>query len=360
MDSRRARVVAASSSLLALAAAVSVVAGDLSADVRGWILAADVGGGLLACALVWFCRRQPFWVGLAVVALSAGSAAASAGAGIATVFAALYLRPRQAVLVGTASLAATLVRFAWRPPGLAPYSVWALVAVLFTGVLTGWGMLAHTRRELMASLEERAVRAEAAQRQRTEEARQAERVRIAREMHDVLAHRLSMLALQAGALEFNPQGPPSELAEAAGVVRSNAQLAMKELREVISVLREEQAPVLGDLDALLAEARAFGEVTLCGNPDGVPAAVGRTAYRVVQEGLTNARKHAPGAAVTVELDGAPGDGLTVEITNLFPKTSADGVGLVGLGERVALMGGRLEHGAVGGSFVLKAWLPWPR
>ena len=96
----------------------------------------------------------------------------------------------------------------------------------------------------------------------------------------------------------------------------------------------------------------------------MPPAVGRTAYRIVQEGLTNARKHAPGAAVDVRVDGAPTDGLTVRVSN--PLSSATrtelpgaGVGLVGLRERVNLAGGRLDHGPVSHRFELEAWLPWP-
>jgi signal transduction histidine kinase len=102
-------------------------------------------------------------------------------------------------------------------------------------------------------------------------------------------------------------------------------------------------------------------------PEAVPASVGRTAYRVVQEGLTNARKHARGAAVAVTVAGAAGDGLTVEVRNRLPigggaaGIPGAGTGIVGLAERVGLAGGRLEHGRTGaGDFRLFAWLPWPR
>jgi signal transduction histidine kinase len=99
--------------------------------------------------------------------------------------------------------------------------------------------------------------------------------------------------------------------------------------------------------------------------DEVPAVTGRTAYRIVQEGLTNARKHAPGAAVTVTVGGRPGSGLTLDIRNPWPVRPAGdipgtGTGLVGLAERTTLAGGRLTHGRTpDGDFSLTAWLPWP-
>ena len=104
-----------------------------------------------------------------------------------------------------------------------------------------------------------------------------------------------------------------------------------------------------------------------GDLEAVPDGVGRNAYRIVQEGLTNARKHAQGAAVDVTLDGAAGTGLTVEVRNRLPlgdgaplPIPGAGTGLIGLSERASLAGGRLEHGrTTGGDFELRAWLPWP-
>jgi signal transduction histidine kinase len=93
--------------------------------------------------------------------------------------------------------------------------------------------------------------------------------------------------------------------------------------------------------------------------------IGRSAYRIVQEGLTNARKHAPGCTVDVAVAGAAGDGLTIEVRNPLPvgvalaEIPGAGTGIVGLTERVALAGGRLEHGAADGQWRLRAWLPWP-
>ena len=179
-------------------------------------------------------------------------------------------------------------------------------------------------------------------------------------MHDVLAHRLSLLSVHAGALEFRPDAPAEEVAEAAGVIRESARAALDELRGVIGVLREDgretltqpPQPTLADLADLVEESRSAGMRMTTDQAGDVapPVAVGRTAYRVVQEGLTNARKHAPGAAVTLTVEAHDGD-LQVEIRSLAPVAVAAGSalpgagsGLIGLAERVTLAGGELERG----------------
>jgi signal transduction histidine kinase len=236
----------------------------------------------------------------------------------------------------------------------------------FAGAALGWGLFVRARRQLVRSLHDQADR-------RADEARAAERRRIAREMHDVLAHRLSLLSLHAGALEFNPDAPPEET-QAAGVIRESARAALEELRGVIGVLREDSGesltqppqPTLADLPALVEESRAAGmritaRIEL---GDAAPAApVGRTVYRIVQEGLTNARKHAPGAAVTLAVEETDGE-LRIEVRSLAPVAVASaplpgaGTGLIGLAERVTLADGELEHGVdPEGAFVLRARLP---
>ncbi len=173
-------------------------------------------------------------------------------------------------------------------------------------MVVGWGLFARARRELVLSLRERAARLEAEQRLHVEQAREAERRRIAREMHDVLAHRVSLLSLHAGALEFRPDAPPEEIAEAAGVIRASAHAVMQELREVIGVLRDgERAPSARSRRSPTSPRSSRSRAPpACGSRPAStltptwPTATGRTAYRIVQEGLTNARKHAPGAAVT--------------------------------------------------------------
>ncbi len=168
--------------------------------------------------------------------------------------------------------------------------------------------------------------------------------------------------------------PLRRLPQAAAVVRTSASAALSELREVIAVLRDEDAgpppPTLARLSALIEESRPAG-MSLQAHLDlhdaqSLPPALGRTASRVVQEGLTNAHKHAPGAPVTVTVNGRPG--LLVEIishnlaapqTRRTPLPGA-GAGPIGLAERVALAGGKLEHGASpAGDFVLRATVPAP-
>jgi signal transduction histidine kinase len=198
-------------------------------------------------------------------------------------------------------------------------------------------------------------------------------------MHDVLAHRLSLLATYAGAIEYRPDAPPEQVARAAGVVRAGAHQALDELREVITVLREDDGdgdgaerpqPGLADLSRLVDESRDAGaRIQLddrVPDPAALPGAAGRTAYRVVQEGLTNARKHAPGEPVQVVIDGRPGGELLVEIRNPLvngqatgPAIGGSGTGLIGLTERVRLAGGELDHQAADGEFRLSARLPWP-
>jgi signal transduction histidine kinase len=279
-----------------------------------------------------------------------------------------------AVPVTLASVAGYLLHGLLRPiPGLSLF--WWLVLVLVGHVaLIGWGSLARSRYALISSLRERAERAEAEQGRRVAEARAAERTAIAREMHDVLAHRLSLLATYAGALEYRPDAPPQRLAEAAGVIRTGVHQALDELRDVIALLREDTdaegdrpLPALADLPDLLAESRAVGTPVqlreAVTDPASLPGNIGRTAYRVLQEALTNARKHAPGQPVSIELDGTPGTQLAIAVRNPLAQAPVaargSATGLVGLTERVRLVGGQLDHQRAAGEFRLHAWLPWP-
>jgi signal transduction histidine kinase len=253
-----------------------------------------------------------------------------------------------------------------------PNGYWIAVTVtaLASLLLVAWGIVVRTRRQLLASLTERAIRAEAEQEMRVEQGQRRERERIAREMHDALGHRLSLLSMHAGALEFRPDMPADELARAAGVIRSSARDSVEDLREIVGVLRSQHTvdgPRRGiaELDELVTESRAAGtriELSAGVHPAAVPDSIGRHAYRIIQEGLTNARKHAPHQTVRVVLSGGPGVGLSVEVVNkLEPGAAGPGsrVGLIGLAERASLAGGRFEHGpTTDGEFRLAAWLPW--
>src|SRR5262249_56068426 len=147
---------------------------------------------------------------------------------------------------GGAGVVGGRVRALLGPLGGRPY-FWGLVLVTAGGApRVAGGQRPRPRHALIVSLQERARRAEAEQGRRVAEARAAERTRIAREMHDVLAHRLSLLATYAGAIEYRPDAPPEQVTRAAGVVRAGAHQALDELREVITVLREDDGPDDGD------------------------------------------------------------------------------------------------------------------
>jgi signal transduction histidine kinase len=159
----------------------------------------------------------------------------------------------------------------------------------------------------------------------------------------------------------------------AGVIQEKAHEALTDLRGVLGVLRDDTgAPLTGpqptyrEVADLVTELRDDGgQISYDADlPDGtdVPDAVGRTIFRIVQEGTTNARKHAPAAAIAIRVDGSVDDGIDVEIRNRLgfgpTATPGSGLGLVGLAERAELAGGRLTHGVESGTFVLRAWLPW--
>jgi signal transduction histidine kinase len=295
------------------------------------------------------------------------------GAALAAIFNAAT-RGRGRTLVAVALVALTgSVTFPLLNPTLVPVLGQRFPGFMVTAITFGWGILVRARRELVVSLRERSDRLEAEQQLSAELAREAERRRIAREMHDVLAHRLSLLSVHAGALEFRPDAPADQIAGAAAVIRTSAAAALDELRQVITMLREDTAgteppqPTLAQLPALIEESRAAG-MKLRAHLDlptaeSLPEALGRAAYRVVQEGLTNARKHAPGAAVDVTASGSGPKGLTIEVVSQPSSGSPDGTagtgaGLIGLAERLALVGGELEHGMTAdGGFVLRATVP---
>jgi len=332
----------------------------------------DLACALAALVTVGFLRSRPVAAtGLAAL-LSALSPTATPAAAVGIVFTGLHRRFPVAAATTVLVVATHLVRGAWRPEGL-PYGWWAILVVVGAAANLGWGALGRSHAALVASLAERARRAEAEQERRVAEARAAERAALAREMHDVLAHRLSLLATYAGALEYRPDASAEQRARAAGVIREGVHDALVELREVVAVLRHDEEdyaaalPVLADVPALVDEARAAGgTVTLEDEVSAVdcPPAIGRTAYRVVQEGLTNARKHAAGHPVRVALTGGPGDRLTVRIRNTLVDAphrdpATDGHGLVGLTERVRLVGGELDQRRAHDFFEIEAQLPWP-
>jgi signal transduction histidine kinase len=323
-----------------------------------------LGAGTLIA--LWWRRRYPLAVALIAIVPGAVSAFAG-GAGLIALFNVALRGSRRAIVISTLCAVVAGIAFPLVYPDPESTAAFEIsLAILLPAVVVPWGLFTRTQRDLLLSSHERARQLESEQSARVEQAREAERRRIASEMHDVLAHRLSLLSVHAGALEFHPDAPPAEIAEAAGVIRATAHEALSDLRDVIGVLREDEGttappqPTLDAIPGLIEQSRAAGmKVQARIDASGGDALIGRTAYRVVQEGLTNARKHAPAAAVQVTVGGEP---LVVEVVSRrgagAPATlPGAGTGLIGLAERVALAGGTLEHGPnERGDFVLRATL----
>jgi signal transduction histidine kinase len=234
---------------------------------------------------------------------------------------------------------------------------------VFTGLaaalVVAVGIYAATRRALMTSMLERAERADAERALRDEQARAAERTRIAREMHDVLAHKVSLIALHAGALEL---GAGSDaVRQGAALIRVTAREALQELRGVLGVLHAGPGAstggtgdeVFADLGALVrASERAGQRVELRDEVGPLPAAAARVVFRVAQEGLTNAHRYAPHAPTSVIVEHADGGGVVVTVHNAVAdgptmNLPGSGSGLIGLAERIRLAGGSLQSGPVG-------------
>ena len=361
--------------LLAIGGGAASLASSIHHGLHGALVAVDVVLGAGVTLALWWRRRWP--VALALALLPIGPLSSSAGpAGIFFLYTvAAYRRWQAAVLVAVLGLALFPAEHAVHPQGDS-FSSEFFGGILFAAVVVAWGMFRRSRRQ---TNRERTRRTAAEELLRVEQIRHAERERIAREMHDVLAHRISLLSLHAGALEFRPDAPPEEIARAVAVIRASAHQALEDLRAVIGTLRDgadgekppPPQPTLAALPVLLDESRAAGMLLYddirVADLAGVPDGIGRHALRIVQEALTNARKHAPSAEVDLRLEGAPGQGLTIEVRNPAPALArgateipGSGTGLVGLAERAALSGGRVDHGFDRrGDFYLRAWLPWP-
>ncbi|MFI0819106.1 sensor histidine kinase [Streptomyces sp. NPDC021098] len=239
------------------------------------------------------------------------------------------------------------------------------VGVVVCAVMVPWfaGRFRRQYEELVRAGWERAEQAERERWLIAERARLRERARIARDMHDALGHDLSLIALSAGALKLAP-GLEEPHRRTAQDIRARAAVAVDRLGEAIGVLREEAEESAAGIARLVDEASAAGlavELRAEGADTGLPPLVERAAYRVVQEALTNAARHAPGAAVTVRV--AYGEEETaVRVENAAAgateaRTRGGGHGLDGLAERVTLAGGSFAYGPRDGGFAVEARLP---
>ena len=348
--------------------------GEVPVSFVGWMLL-DLTLGLAALGLLPLAlRRAPAGAGLPIIAVSSFSSLAVVPACLALVDIAALRRPRVLAAAVSVFTAAVIADVVVHPVDDLPW--WAIPAVTLgiLLVLVLIGLNRGARRALIVSLRHEAQSARREQDARAEQARLAERTRIAREMHDPLAHRLSLISMHAGALEYRSDLDQETIRSTAGVLRDTARKAAHELRTVLSVLREESAdtspqPTLDSVPALVEAARSAGtDVTLRMDPvlrgtaaESLSDATSRHLYRVVQEGITNAQKHAPGLPLTVSLTGAPGKGITVTASNPVagPLPSApDGLGLIGLAERARLSNGSFESGLCNGTYVTKVQVPW--
>ena len=349
-----------------------------------WLAIGDPAVGILSLGLLLLRRRWPLTITLVLVILSGFVVTAGGSAALATVSLATHRRWRPLLVVGPVFL---LTAFTWDllfpppEPGIWTAVMNLGVQALLMVTVFAVGYSIGVRRESVAALRERVETAEREQELRVEQARATERSRIAREMHDVLAHRISLIAMNAGVLSYRADLPPEQVREIAGTLRDDADQAVSELREVLGVLRgtgePEQPrgpqPDLRHLEELFAEVTEGGTRVVHSfrmDPGSVPETISRHAYRIVQEGLTNARKHAPGQPVTVSLAGGAGVGLDLTVVNQparygdtpsedSVRRSGSGLGLLGLAERAVLSGGQLSYGTDrSGRFVVRAWLPW--
>lgn len=245
--------------------------------------------------------------------------------------------------------------------------------VLSFGIALGLGLMVRAQRATASTEQVLVTEREASDRLGDEAARRQERERIAREVHDVMGHRLSLLNLHAGAMEAN-SGDDPRLQQSAALVRESAGAAMDDLRSLLSVLREplgDELPTvpLTRLREVVSESFGAGQPLSSSifiqDAETASPTLSRAVYRIVQELLTNARKHAPGEQLTLLVEGAPDSGIMIDAQNRYRGgwgAAPPGVsrGLSGIAERVELLGGRFNFGLDQGGQVFRAHveLPW--
>ncbi len=348
-------------------------------SVPEWFWPIDRALGLVAVLSIWWTRSHPLLVGILVVVPGTLAATSALAVLVAVYRMGAFARPTQSVAVTIGHVVLALPYHALLPvPGM-DWVTWVITIPLLYAVVLGAGLLVRSRRLVLEGLRRTAESERLRLEAELARVRRSERERIAREMHDVLAHRISLLSVHAGALEYRTASgsrdlEPQEIHDAAALIRDTAHLAIDDLRDVLDVLRDERSddhplptarrqPLLGDLPALAEEARRAGQrVTLEPAALQLTESRQRTVYRVVQEALTNARKHAPGVAVRVVVREQDRSAL-VRVSNPVAvgvtPSEIPGArsGLIGLAERVGVDGGTLEYGVRGDEFIVEARLP---
>jgi signal transduction histidine kinase len=365
--------------LLSAAVTVVLVAYTWVADVEPWrkglgtALASGIGAAL------WWRRRAAILVGVTVSGLLFGYELIVREAG--TVLIVPYLiafysvgayTERTGSLVGFGLAYAGTVLALLADPDVRNLAENALFVFIVAGATWVGGVAVRTNRVRSAKLADLAAQLE---RERDDKARLAvvaERGRIARELHDIVAHGLSVIAVQAGAGRHALGSDPKRVHAAFAAIEDTARQALAEMRHMLGLLREPDEPTtalplpgLADCEKLIGQAQEHGlsvELKIEGEPRPLPAGVDLAAYRILQEALTNVRKHAPGARTRVRIQYAVG-GLEIEVRNAahspnsLPSAASGGQGLIGMRERVALYAGELDAGPLtGGGFRVKARL----
>jgi len=379
----RRRLRARTGTLIAIDAVVAVVAiavswAILSADSINWPAGSRAPDGLAYVLVVAvnapIAFRRRVWGAALAIALAAGSVYAARqyppflapAVPLIVYLAATRLDDRRSRVVLIVSAVISWIGATLAAGGTDPESVL---------IVAGTWLLGHyvrTRRLLVAELEQRAVDLEREREERALRAVAEERLRIARELHDVLAHTMSVVAVQAGTGRLVGPDHPGEAIKALAAVEATTRSAMHEMRQILTVLRADgdtgasvtPTPGLDDLAALVAQVSQAGiavDVRVEGEPRPIPTGVGLAAYRITQEALTNVIKHAGAAHASVLVRYTDHD-VTVEVRDNGHATASTaqtgGHGLIGMRERAAVHGGDLIAGPVpNGGFVVRARLP---
>lgn len=335
---------------------------------------------LVLAGMVWSRRRWPFWYtiagAIAGIILPVGPIFALVGLGE------LIARSRGkklvvgSIMVGAVVLFSTLRDMRAPSPDASflqsilgggtgePEPVPIVVVIGLTlfsvAIPVGIGLLMRVRRRERVVVEQR-------DRLDSELGRSHERERIAHEIHDVLGHRLSQLSLRASALEARAAQYP-EISEEATEMRLSAGSAMDDLRSLLRVINGEVNDVsLTELNEIIrgsvVDEQPFALTVFLRDAECAPREIARAVVRVVQEIITNARKHAPGGHLRLSVTGGPGEGITITAANPLMASavnaSGTGRGLSGMHERLGYVGGQLAAGQVGAEFRVDAHIPWP-
>jgi signal transduction histidine kinase len=358
-----------------LAPTAAIYGHGLERGSSGAHTAAVIGATILSTVPLLVRRRWPIavLVAILIVAVAVPSAAVFSPPAIVAVYTIASLRPwRVAVVCAIASaVALDLHRLLW---GYSLPLLGVIAGLALSGAALALGLYQATRLAYFEELRERAARLERERELLDEQAASQERLRIARELHDVVAHNVSLMVIQAQALTATA-GDSDAARHGAHTIAELGRDAMSEMHRTLELMRAEgpddertPQPALHDLGPLLERAHAAGvnvELSVSGAPRPLPAGVELSAYRIVQEALTNVIKHSGSDRAKVELRYAS-DGLELEILddgagNGGPETTPAGHGLVGMRERVALFGGSLEAGPLNGrGYRVTATLPYAR